>query len=340
MKRVCEVALIAVGLALIVVLVLWAFGLPVAESIKDLWAGAAGDRFGRARTLVRSSPLILCALGIVVAWRAKMYNIGGEGQYVVGGVCGAWTAQAFAGAVPGLLNLLVLLGAMVGGAVYAWIAGWLHVKRGVQVVISTILLNFVALQVLSFAVNGPLQESAGQNPMTDPLPADAMFARFDSQSDLHAGVLVAYVVAVLVGVYLFRTRSGFRLRLVGENPEAARISGVDVAKTQLRSMLLSGALCGLAAGVDYAGFIGRVGSHFNQDWGFLSIPVALLAGLNPYSVAVSGLFFGGLFAGSENLAMFNTLGGTVVYVVQAVAVLVFVGIGGWLASRPLRQEGA
>ena len=340
MKRALQVALIAGGLFVVVVLVLWVFGLPVGQSLHDLWVGAAGDRFGRARSLVRSSPLILCALGIVVAWRAKMYNIGGEGQYVVGGVCGAWAAHVFGAAPPALLNLLAIIGATVGGAAYAWVAGWLQVKRGVQVVISTILLNFIALQILSFAVNGPLQESARQNPMTDPLPQAAMFARFDSQSDLNVGVFIAYFVAVLVGIYLFRTKGGFRLRLVGANEEAARVSGVNVGTVQLRAMLLSGALCGLAAGVDYAGFIGRVGSHFNQNWGFLSIPVALLGGLNPYGVALSGLFFGGLFAGSENLAMFNTVGGTVVYVIQAVAVLAFVGLASWLSARRPRQEGA
>jgi simple sugar transport system permease protein len=332
--------LIAVGLLAVVMATLWAFGLPVIESLSDLWAGAAGDEFGRARTLVRSTPLVLCALGIIVAWRARMYNIGGEGQYVIGGVCAAWVAHACADVHPGLLNPLVVLGACAGGAVYSGIAAWLFVKRGVQVVISTILLNFIALKVLSYAVKGPLQEASGQNPVTDPLPNDAMFARFDPQSDLHVGVLIAYVAALLLFVYLFGTKGGFRLRLVGENAEAARVSHVQVPRVQFVSMLLSGALCGLAGGVDYAGFIGQVGLGFSQNWGFLSIPVALLGGLHPLGAVLSGVFFGGLFAGSEKLAMFNTLGGTVVYVMQAVAVLGFVGIKSWLDSRRPTQEGA
>jgi simple sugar transport system permease protein len=311
----------------------------VLDSLKDLWVGAAGDEFGRARTLVRSTPLILCALGIIVAWRARMYNIGGEGQYVIGGVCGAWVAHSFSGIAPGLLNPLIILGACTGGAMYAGIAAWLHVKRGVQVVISTILLNFIALKVLSFAVTGPLQQASRQNPMTDRLPNDAMFMRFDPQSDLHIGVVLALIAIVLVFVFLFATKSGFRLRLVGENPEAARLARVPVSRVQFNSMLISGALCGLAGGVDYAGFIGQVGLGFSQNWGFLSIPVALLGGLHPLGVLLSGVFFGGLFAGSENLATFNTLGGTVVYVMQAVAVLGFVGIKSWLDSRKPLQEG-
>jgi simple sugar transport system permease protein len=336
MKR---ILLTATGLGLVLVLTLWAFGLPVGESLRDLWAGAAGDRFGLARTLVRATPLVFCALGIIVAWRAKMYNIGGEGQYVIGGVCGAWVAKSFVGLSPGLLNPLILVGAVLGGALYAGLAGWLQVKRGVQVVISTILLNFVALKVLSYAVSGPLQQASRQNPMTDALPNDVMFARFDPQSDMHIGIVLPLIAAVLVFVYLYWTKGGFRLRLVGENEEAARVSGVSVARTQIGAMLTSGALCGLAGGVDFVGFIGQVGLQFNQDWGFLAIPVALLGGLHPLGALLSGLFFGGLFAGSENLAMFNTLGGTVVYVMQAVAVLAFVGVKAWLDSRRPRAEG-
>jgi simple sugar transport system permease protein len=335
-----KVALVALGLFAVVVLCLWVFGLPVGGSLKDLWEGAAGDKFGVARTLVRATPLVFCALGIIVAWRAKMYNIGGEGQYVIGGVCGAWVAKSFVGLAPGLLNPLILVGAMLGGALYAGLAGWLQVKRGVQVVISTILLNFIALKVLSYAVTGPLQQSSKQNPMTDQLPNDVMFARFDPQSDLHVGVVLPFIAAALVFIYLYWTKGGFRLRLVGENEEAARVSGVPVPRVQMGAMLLSGALCGLAGGVDFAGFIGQVGLQFSQDWGFLAIPVALLGGLHPLGVLLSGLFFGGLFAGSENLAMFNTLGGTVVYVMQAVAVLAFVGFKAWLDSRRPRAEGA
>lgn len=337
MKR---TAVIALGLACVVVLCLWAFGLPVLDSLRDLWIGGFGDRFGRARTLVRATPLVLCALGIVVAWRAKMYNIGGEGQYVVGGLCGAWVAKALMGLSGALLNPLVLIGACLGGAAYAGLAGWLQVKRGVQVVISTILLNFIALRALGYAVTGPLQQSSRQTPATDALPNDAMLARFDAQSDLHAGVFIALLAALAVYVFLFYTRQGFHLRLVGENSDAARVARVPVARVQLWSMAVSGGLCGLAGGVDYAGFIGQVGLGFSQDWGFLSIPVALIGGLHPLGVLLSGVFFGGLFAGSENLAMFNTLGGTVVYVIQATAVLGFVGLKSWTDARAVRKEGA
>ncbi len=339
MKGLVRTVLIAIGLVAIVALTLFAFGLPVGASLRDLFEGSFGDKYGMSRTLVRATPLVFCALGTIIAWRAKMYSIGGEGQYVIGGVCGAWAAQVLSSLPGGLLNIAVLVAAMGGGMAYAWLAGWLQVKRGVQVVVSTILMNFVAPRILSYSVSGPLQETARQNPMTDPLPNDAMFARFDPQTDLHAGVFLALVASLIIFVYLFYTKPGFRLRLVGENAHAARVSGVNVGRTQMSAMAVSGALCGLAGGVDFAGFVGRVGLGFSQDWGFLAIPVALLGGLHPLGALLGGVFFGGLFAGSENLAMFSTVGGTVVYGMQAVAVLAYLFFVSWAARRRTVQEG-
>ena len=333
MRRAAYVLAVIAGLLAVLVLTLAAFGLPIGESLGYIWGGSLGDNFGRARTLVRATPLVLCGLGIVIAWRARMYNIGGEGQYVLGGVCGAWAASSLAGAPAGMQTFLILVGATAGGALFAGLAGWLHVKRGVQVVISTILLNFVALNVLSFAVSGPLQEKSLMLPQTDRLPEAVMFTRFDPQSDLHAGVFVALAAAALLAIFLFMTKSGFRLRLAGENPEAARVAGIDVGRSQMRAMLLSGALCGLAGGVDYVGFLGQIGLGFSQNWGFLSIPVALLGALHPAGVLASGVFFGALFAGSEDLARYSTVGGTVVYVMQAVAMLAYVGFKAWSDSR-------
>ena len=175
-------------------------------------------------------------------------------------------------------------------------------------------------------------------PQTDRLPEAVMFTRFDPQSDLHAGVFVALAAAALLAIFLFMTKSGFRLRLAGENPEAARVAGVDVGRSQMRAMLLSGALCGLAGGVDYVGFLGQIGLGFSQNWGFLSIPVALLGALHPAGVLASGLFFGALFAGSEDLAQFNLSGTTVVLMMQAAAVLAYVGIKSYLQRRKTVQE--
>lgn len=317
--------LVAVGLVAVLVLTLLLFGLEIAPSLGYLAQGAFGDVNGVSRTLVKTTPLLLTALGIAVAWRAGMYNIGGEGQYVVGGLTGAWFAQLFVEAAPQAASVGILLCSVVGGAFFAWIAAVLYVKRGIQVVISTILLNFVALQLLSWAVSGPLQESRGNLPLSERLPNDVMLLRFSSQNDLHAGVFVALLAAVAVGLFLFASKSGYKLRLVGANPDAARANGYSTARSQTLAMLVSGGLCGLAGGVEYVGLAGQLGTGFAQEWGFIAIPVALLGGLHPIGVTLSSLYFGALFAGSETLSRYSEIGPKIVFVIQGIAVLAFVG---------------
>lgn len=321
--------LAAAGLLAILVITLWLFRLPVLDSLGMIVHGAFGDKFGWSRTAVKSTPLLLTGLGMVVAWRAGMYNIGGEGQFVIGGLLGAWVAKmllASSGLPPKLVTVAILVACSVGGAGYAWLAGWLHLKRGVQVVIGTILLNFIALQALGWAVSGPLQEAKGGLPLTDELPDSVLLAKWDPQTDLHAGVLIALLMAVGLYIFLFRTRAGFRLRVAGQSVRLARATRIDASGTQMQAMLLSGALCGLAGGVQYLGLGGQLGMGFSENWGFLGIPVALVGGLHPLLVIVSAGFFGALFAGSENMARFATAGPTLVYVIQGAAVLGFVAV--------------
>jgi len=335
---------LVVGLFLCLVLTFAVFGLPIGDSLRLLAQGAFADKFAVSRTVVKSVPLLVTALGIVVAWRAGMYNVGGEGQFIAGGLAGAWVAKAMAfaphGAPAPLITFAILVACAVGGGAYGWLAGLLYTRRGVEVVISTILLNFVAQQILGWLVAGPLQERVHQLPETDQLPDAWMLPRIDPQTDFHLGIVIALLSAVALYVYLFRTKAGFELRLVGANARAARANRVPAKRVQERAMMLSGALCGLAGGIEYTAMAGQLGTAFSQNWGFLAIPVALLGGLHPLIVIVSALYFGALFAGSEQLARFTPAGSTLVYIIQAVAVLGFVSLNAWQERRQTRQEGA
>lgn len=290
---------------------------------------------------MKTTPLLLTGLGMVVAWRAKMYNIGGEGQFIVGALLGCVVAKIAlrSGDPPApLITTSIILATIVGGAAWAWLAGWLYVRRGVEVVISTILLNFVALQLLAWAVSGPLQEGKGKLPLSDLLPESVMLPRFDRQMELHVGVFFALLAAALIYVYLFLTKEGFKLRLVGDNPRAARANRIPSDRSQIQAMLVSGGLCGLAGGIEYTGLAGQLGGGFSQGWGFLGIPVALLAALDPLLAIPSALFFGVLFAGSENLARFTQAGPTLIYVIQAAVVLGVVAIRALAERKPLVTE--
>lgn len=340
MRAVAQTAAVLLGMVAVVAITLAVFGVDPGRGLGFLWQGAAASPMALGRTLVKATPLTLCGLGIVVAWRAGMYNIGGEGQYVFGGIGGAAVAKALALMNPALLSpLLLLAGAGVGAAVGA-LAGWLQVKRGVQVVISTILVNFLALLTLEWVIRGPLQESKRQIFVTDPLPNAAMLMRFDRQSDLHVGVFIAAAMVAVVWVYLWRTPAGLDLRVVGESPRAARANRIDVGRIQILAMAQSGALCGLAGAVDFVGVTGRLADGFSQNWGFIAIPVALLGGLNPWGVLASALYFGGLFAGSDVLKRFTPIGNSLVPAIQGVAVLTFIGVNAAFARRRTRPKEA
>lgn len=309
-------------LALMVVLAvtLQIIGLDVGFGLATLVRGSLGDKFAIARTLVRAIPLCLCGLGVVIAWKAGMYNIGGEGQYIIGAIAAGFFAQSGLIASP-----LLLTAGLIGGGFVGALAGWLHVHRGVQVVISTILLNFIAVRILEFCIRGPLQEPKHQQPMSAALPKSAMLPRFDAQTDLHFGIWIAVLAVAVIAVYIHFTHAGLRLRIVGDSPEAARANKIPVGRTQILAMTVSGSLCGLAGAVDFAGLTGRLADGFNQGWGFLAIPVALLGGLTAIGTMISALFFGGLLAGAEVLNRLTPFGASLVPALQGVAVLAYLG---------------
>jgi simple sugar transport system permease protein len=311
----------ALGLLGILVIGLLLTGVAPATGFKLLIEGAFSDQFAISQSLVRATPLLLAGLGVTVAWKAGVFNIGGEGQLLIGAVFGASTAQLLSKlGIPLVGTVLVLVSSVLGGAIWAGVAAWLSIKRGVNLVISTILLNFIGLQLLLFGVDGPLRRKGQSAPMTEQLPDSWMLWKPSRQTDLHVGVLLAILVAVAIGVFLFRTRSGYLVRATGANPRFVRANRINPSAIQLRVMLLSGGLCGLAGGIQFLGINGQLTPSFSQQYGFLAIPVALVGGLHPLGVTVSSFFFGALFAGTSNLSRFGGSGSYFVYIVQGLAV--------------------
>ena len=313
--------------------------------LRALWTGAFGDAqsghlYPISETLVETSPLLLTGLGVVVAWRAGLFSIGGEGQLLIGALAAIALGRLGSRLSPGIQTALLLVGGTAAGALWGWIAGWLRVRRNVQEVISTIMLNYIALYLVNWMVVGPLQEQAKIGPYSDPLPDAVLFARMITPdrnngiaTRLHSGVLIALAAAPVIWLLLSRTTSGFGMRLVGQNPEAARVGRFEVDRLRLRAMALSGALCGLAGGIELLGVSGRLAGNFSPGWGYTAIPVALLGGLHPAGTLFSALFFGALTAGCGNLERSSGVSATIIYIVQASAVLAVVGLRAWQARR-------
>ena len=220
--------------------------------------------------------------------------------------------------------LIVAFGA---GAGWCAIAAWLKIRRGALEVISTIMLNFVALFALSWLVHGPLMQESGAQPTGDPVAASATLPRLLAGHTLHAGILIALLAVAAGHVFLTRTELGFRLGMVGHNPRAASWAGIPVDRTIFLGAAISGGLAGLAGAVEILGVLGRLFDKVSPGYGFTAIAVALLARLNPWALVPSALFFGALAAGSSRLQQDADVSYVLVLVIQAVVILASVATG-------------
>jgi len=313
---------------LITVLVIVAARGSVSLALTSLWQGAFGNPYAFGTTLVRMTPLLLTGLGVAIAFKARMWNIGGEGQFLVGALlasCLALNCPATRSLPAGFLLPVMMLGGALAGAAWAFLAGWLRTSRNVPEVISTIMLNFVAIELLSYLVNGPMERPDHSQPATETLGAAATLPQFSTQSPLHAGFVLAILAAVVVWLFLSWTRTGFSIKVLGANPDTARLAGIPVERTMLAAMLASGALCGLAGAVELSGVVGFIPEGYSPGYGYQAIAVALLGRLNPLGIVLSALFFGALLAGSENMERSAGIDHNVGYVIQAVSLLVLLG---------------
>jgi ABC-type uncharacterized transport system permease subunit len=297
-------------------LVLLAAGANPLLALGALAEGALGDGFAVADTLGKTSPLVLTGLAVAIAFRAGVWNIGAEGQLLVG----ATAAAVPLGGAPAPVALVAALGAgSAAGAGWAAIAAGLRVRRNVSEVIATIMLNFVAIRLVGFAVHGPLMESAGRYPQSEALAASARLPMLGA--GMHSGVLIAALLVPITWFVLHRTALGFRWRATGNNAEAARLAGLAPANAIVSAMVASGALAGLAGAIEVTGVTGRLFEQFSGGQGYTAIAVALLARLNPIGVAASALFFGALAAGSGSMQRVAGVSAVFVAIVQALAIL-------------------
>ncbi|MCL4188674.1 MAG: ABC transporter permease [Rhodobacteraceae bacterium] len=299
-------------------------------------AGAFLDLRGLADTVVRAIPLCLMGLGVAVAFRARVFNIGGDGQFLIGAAL-AVAASGWLVLLPAPLGVVALLAAgTLGGALWGGIAGVLRARFNANEIIATILLNYIALHVLSWLIRGPLQEAAGVFPRTDRLPPDLRLPMLVDAARISAGLAVALVAVGVLWLVMARSRFGFQVTALGENPEAARYGGVRPGLITAAVLALSGALAGLAGIVEVAGVHGRIQDGFGAGLGISGIAVALLARLNPLWVPASAFGFAGLHVGSATVARATAVPFPVVNVIEGAIILAYLAA---LALRGRQRAG-
>lgn len=287
-------------------LVLWA-GAPVARTWGALLQGGFGSLFAWTETLTRATPLILTGLAAAVAFRARLFNIGGEGQLYAGALAavavGALPGGSGAGLPPALLLPLVLLAAAAAGALLLLGPALLKVRLGVDEVVTTLLLNFIVLLAVSALLDGPMKDPAAMGwPQSVALPPELELGKLVQGARVHTGLLGATALAVLLWALLRYTLFGFDVRALGANPRAAAFAGVPPTATIAGVAVLSGGLAGLAGAVEVAGRTGYVTLDMSPGYGYSGIVIAMLAGLHPLALLGAAVFVAGVLVGADSMS--------------------------------------
>ena len=280
------------------------------EAYKALWDGAFVSSNAFAETLVKATPLLLVAIGICISFRGDVINIGGEGQMIIGAILATWVGLTFT-TLPGWVVItLAMLAGFLGGAVWGGIPGFLKAYFSVNEILSTVMMNAIAVQLMNFLLRGPMidpaqAEVASQIPQTARLLEIFRLPRF-IPTRLHFGALIAVVLAVLVYILLWRTTLGYRIRAVGQNPHASRYAGIKVPRYIVLALLFSGAFAGLAGaiqvyGVNYRMITDGSASGFTGSAGFNGIVAALFGQLHPLLSIPASVLFGALLVGANSM---------------------------------------
>lgn len=288
-----------------------------------------------ADCVVRAVPLILTGLAVAVAFRAGVFNLGAEGQFLVGAAVSTAISLKLA-AFPGVFTLLIALSAgAVAGAAWAWIAAELRRRYHVLEIISTIMLNFIALYLVSYLVRGPLQEPTHIYPQTLSIAEGARLPVVLPATRLHAGILIAIGVAAVL-YWIFReTAVGFRISATGAGSRAAESAGmVDVSRLSWKVFLWSGAIAGLAGAIEVSGVTYALYENISPGYGYTAIAVALIAGLNPLGIIVSGFFFGALETGATALQRDFSIPSSIAGMTEALLILATLAFAGFRKRLP------
>jgi general nucleoside transport system permease protein len=307
--------------AALVTLVVIALGASPATVFVALAEGAFGNWLACADTLVKATPLLFCGLAVAIAFEGALWNIGADGQLLIGALAAGACGPRLDGWPHPAAILVMLAAGVAGGALWGGLAGWLRARRDVNEVIGTIMLNFTAAQLLGWAVHGPLMEPGRAFPKSAPISASAELVRYLPPSRLNLGMLLAALLAIACYVFLFHTAVGFELRAMGRNRRAAAWFGIPAARLTVVTMAMSGALAGLGGAVHVAAITHRLYEKLSPGWGYEAIAVALVARLNPLAIIPTAIFFGALDSGAQAMQRTAGVSPVLVQVIQALVII-------------------
>ncbi|MDD3612037.1 MAG: ABC transporter permease [Eubacteriales bacterium] len=300
------------------------------EAYGYMFKGAFGSTAAWQDTIIKAIPFVFTALSFSVARRCGIINLGAEGQFIMGALFSTIVAVQLPliADIPRFVHLpLTLIAGFLGGALYGLLVAVLKVQFGASELITTIMLNYIARYIISYAVNGPLMEPGQSSyPQSAPIPESAVLNPIVNGTRLHWGLIILVVCIIFYYFYQWKTTKGFEARIVGFNPSAGEYAGINIKAATLRSLFIAGGLAGLGGCVEMLAVQKRLMmTSFSVSYGFTGIAVALLGSLNPVGVLVAGILFGGLSAGSLSMEVVTDVRSSVALIIQAFVILFIAG---------------
>ncbi len=294
------------------------------EAAATIWKSSFGSSAAISGTLKEMTPLIVAGLAVFIALRAGLFNIGVEGQFLMG----AMVCMTVAVNIGGIFGIILgLLSGMAAGALWAYPAGWIKAWRGGHEVITTILLNNIAGLVAQYLLTGPLKDKGQESLTTVSLPDTTMLPKIINNGPIQVSLAIVLGIAVIIafGIWLKRTVGGYELRAVGANPSVASFAGINAKKVMVKAMSSSGAIAGLAGAMHVLAFEGRFYDRFSSGYGFDALGVAMLAGGHPLALIPSALLFGSLNKSSTQLQLLHIPKG-LTWIIAGLVIIVFAAL--------------
>lgn len=340
-----SISLISVILAMIVGAIVIAFlGENPWQAYSSLITGAFGTLRAITVTLTQSVPVVLTGLAVALAFKCSVFNIGAEGQLLVGAMFAAIAGIYLD--LPAALHIpAAMMAAMLGGILSAFVPALLKLKCNVEVIISTIMFNYIAQFLVQFLIVGPLAGPTASAASDAINPTASLPALLPAPFVLNLGIIIAILMVVFVHVLFTKTTIGYEMRATGFNPDASQTAGINVSKNMFLALLLSGAIAGLAGGIEVTGSMGRIINNFSPGYGFTGIPVALMARGNPFAILLTALLIGSMRSGAVMMQASVGVSRSFVDIIQGLIVVFLCAEGviryyfnNFLANKKLKAQ--
>lgn len=291
------------------------------QAIHSFLRGIFGRIYGIGEILVKATPLLLIGLGVSIAFKGGLTNLGGDGQFYMGALAATWVGVTFSGIPTFIHMLLIIISAIIAGAFWGGIVGFLKAKLNINEVIMTIMMNYVSMYFVSFLNHGPLKDPNGYLPQTRQLAKNLRFIQIIPNTRAHFGILLGLVAAVFIYIFLSKTILGYRIKAVGISKKASIYAGINTDLYTIMIMALSGAFAGVAGMVEVYGIHYRLLDGISPDYGFSAVVVALLGKLHPIGILIASMFMGSLLVGANSMQVSMKIPVSIVYITQSLVIL-------------------